>query len=345
MTRHSSSVFGLSAALLVATLGACSAPDEHAPPIPPGPDQGALVEPDRAPASYQIAPEDKAIGGTATYVVRDKDTLLDVARDYDLGYTQLMTANRGMDPWVPPPGKTVTLPERYLLPDVPRKGIVVNLVQHRLFYFPDDHTVETYPIGVGVEDRTTPLGLTRITKKEVHPVWHVPKSIRAENPDLPANVPPGPDNPLGDYAMQMGGSSFLIHGTNKPYGVGRNVSHGCIHLYPEDIEKLYPRIKIGTPVRIIDQEVLTAWIGGDLYIAVYPNKEQAEAIDVNMPVSNDPPPHLKDQVKKAAAGHKGVQINWAEVEQAGRERTGIPVRVSVASTSVADTGMAPSGTR
>lgn len=342
---HKPPAFGLSAAsaLTVLLLAACAESEQHAPPLPPAAEQGALVEPDRAPSSFKIAPGDKAIGGMATYIVRDKDTLLDVARDYDLGYTQLMTANRGMDPWVPGPGQTVTLPERYLLPDVPRKGIVVNLVQHRLYYFPDENTVETYPIGVGVEDHNTPLGPTRITRKEVHPVWHVPKSIRAEDPDLPANVPPGPDNPLGDYAMQMGSSSFLIHGTNKPYGVGRNVSHGCIHMYPEDIEKLYPRIKVGTPVRIIDQEVMTAWIGDDLYLAVYPNKTQAEALDVSMPVKDEMPAHLKEQVTKAAAAHK-VRINWHEVEQAGRERTGIPVRIS-SGAEMAAAAPVKSGTR
>ncbi len=327
------SASGLSAALIFLLLGACAETEQHAPPLPPAPGQGALVEPEKAPNSYKISQSDRAIGGMATYIVRDTDTLLDVARDYDLGYTQLITANRGMDPWVPPPGQTVTLPARYLLPDGPRKGIVINLVQHRLYYFPDENTVETYPIGVGVEGHAPPLGMTRITRKEVHPVWHVPKSIRVEDPDLPANVPPGPDNPLGDYAMQMGGSSFLIHGTNKPYGVGRNVSHGCVHLYPEDIEKLFPRIKVGTPVRIIDQEVMTAWVGNDLYLAVYPNKEQAEALDVSMPVKDEQPAHLKDIVTKAAAGHK-VQINWREVEQAGRERTGIPVRVSTTSQAI-----------
>jgi L,D-transpeptidase ErfK/SrfK len=337
------STSGLSAALIFSLLGACTNSEQHAPPAPPGPEQGALVEPDKAPSSYKIAAGDQAIGGTATYIVRDKDTLLDVARDYDLGYTQLITANRGLDPWVPPPGRAVTLPARYLLPDVPRKGIVINLVQHRLYYFPDETTVETYPIGVGVEDHNTPLGVSKITRKEVHPVWHVPKSIRAEDKDLPANVPPGPDNPLGDYAMQMGGSSFLIHGTNKPYGVGRNVSHGCVHMYPEDIERLFPRIKIGTPVRIIDQEVMTAWIGNDLYLAVYPNKDQAEALDVNMPVKEQLPQRLKDQVQKAMAGRKG-QVNWAEVEQAGRERSGIPVRISTAA-ELAKAGPVKSGTR
>lgn len=321
--------YGLFLAASVLVLAGCATSEDQAPLDPPPVSEHhiSVKEPDHVPSIYRVQVQDRVIGGTETYVVRDKDTLLDVARDYDFGYTQLITANRGIDPWVPPVGHPVTLPGRYLLPDVPRRGIVVNLVQHRLFYFREDGTVETFPIGVGVIDHNTPLGVVKITKKEVHPVWHVPASIRAEDPDLPANVPPGPDNPLGDYAMQMGGSSFLIHGTNKPYGVGRNVSHGCIHLYPEDIEKLFKEVKLGTQVRIIDQEVLTAWINGDLYMAVFPNKEQAEALDVNMPVSEDPPPGLKDQVTKAAAGHN-AKINWQEVEQAGRERTGIPVRVT-----------------
>jgi len=320
---------GLFLAATVLVLAGCTTGGDQALLDPPAISQPRLsvLEPDHVPPVYRVQVQDRVIGGTETYVVQEKDTLLDVARDYDLGYTQLITANRGVDPWVPPVGHPVTLPGRYLLPDVPRRGIVINLVQHRLFYFRDDGTVETFPIGVGVIDHNTPLGVVRITRKEVHPVWHVPASIRAEDPDLPANVPPGPDNPLGDYAMQMGASSFLIHGTNKPYGVGRNVSHGCIHLYPEDIEKLFKEVKLGTQVRIIDQEVLTAWINGDLYIAVFPNKEQAEALDVNMPVSNELPPHLKDQVTKALAGHN-AKISWQEVEQAGRERTGIPVRVT-----------------
>jgi L,D-transpeptidase ErfK/SrfK len=315
---------------LALVLAGCTTDENQAllePPSPPPQHHAPFHEPDHVPSIYRIQVQDRVIGGTDTYVVREKDTLLDVARDYDFGYTQLITANRGIDPWAPPVGHPVTLPGRYLLPDVPRKGIVVNLVQHRLFYFRDDGTVETFPIGVGVEGHDTPLGVVKITKKEVHPVWHVPASIRAEDRDLPANVRPGPDNPLGDYAMRMGGTSFLIHGTNKPYGVGRNVSHGCVHLYPEDIEKLFKEVKIGTQVRIIDQEVLTAWVNGDLYVAVFPNKAQTEALDVNLPVPDQLPPTLREQVTKAAAGHN-AKINWAEVEEAGHERSGIPVRVT-----------------
>jgi len=323
-----SPLYGSSLVAMVLVLAGCATGGDQAPSEFSRSSPSITVrEPDPVPAAYRIAVQDRVIGSTETYVVREKDTLLDIARDYDLGYTQLVAANRGLDPWAPPPGQPVTLPGRYLLPDVPRKGIVINLVQHRLFYFRPDGVVETYPIGVGVQGHATPLGVTQITRKEAHPVWHVPISILAEHPDLAATVPAGPDNPLGDYAMQMGGSSFLIHGTNKPYGVGRNVSHGCIHLYPEDIEKLFKEVKVGTPVRILDQEVMTGWIGGDLYVAVFPNKDQAEALDTDMPATNELPSHLRDQVAKAAAGRK-VSINWREVEAAGRERTGIPVRVS-----------------
>jgi L,D-transpeptidase ErfK/SrfK len=223
----------------------------------------------------------------------------------------------------------VILPAYYLLPEVPRRGIVINLVQHRLFYFPPGgNAVETFPIGVGVQGRSTPLGITRITRKEVHPVWHVPSSIRAEQPDLPGEVGPGPDNPLGDYAMALGWPSYLIHGTNQPYGVGRNVSHGCIHLYPEDMAHLFSEVAVGTPVRVIDHEVATAWIGNDLYVAVFPNKRQAEALSIRDALIPDIPPDLTKQVKKAALGHR-TRVDWRAVATAGRDRTGIPLRVTV----------------
>lgn len=239
-----------------------------------------------------------------------------------------MTANPGVDPWLPKDGQAVTLPALYLLPDVPRHGIVINLVQQRLFYFhPDGKIVETFPIGVGVQGRATPLGVTRVVKKTPHPVWHVPPSIRAEDPTLPAAVPPGPDNPLGDYAFSLGWPSYLIHATNKPYGIGRNVSHGCIQLYPEDMAHLYDEVPVGTPVRVIDQEVQTAWVGNDLYISVFPNKKQAEAIGVSEAVTPEIPARLMKQVKAAAAGH-AQHIDWRAVEAAGRARTGIPTRVT-----------------
>ena len=155
-----------------------------------------------------------------------------------------------------------------------------------MFYFPPGgKTVETYPIGAGVEGRNTPLGVTRIVTKQVHPGWAVPPSIRAERPELPAYMPPGPDNPMGDLAMGLAWRGYYLHGTNKPYGVGRNVSHGCIHFYPEDIDRLFHEVPVGTQVRVINQEVATGWIDNRLYVAVFPNKEQVDEIDIEHPMT------------------------------------------------------------
>jgi L,D-transpeptidase ErfK/SrfK len=278
--------------------------------------------------SFALTSDQAAMGALGAYVARDGDTLLDVARRFDLGYTQLVTANPGVDPWQPGVGRRITLPGFYLLPDGPHRGVVINLVQNRLYYFPPTGgAVETYPIGVGVQGSSTPIGATRVVAKSAHPRWVPPPSIRREMPELPAVVPPGPDNPLGDYALQLGWPTYLIHGTNKPDGVGRNVSHGCIRLYPEDIARLFHEVAVGTPVRVVNERVQTAWIGGDLYVAVYPTKSQEEQIDVGERATPIVPPRLKQRVA-AAAGERAGDVDWNVVERAGRDHTGIPVRVT-----------------
>ena len=269
-----------------------------------------------------------AIGTLDVYVTHGDDSLLDLARRFDLGYTQLVTANPGVDPWLPGAGRRVTVPSLYLLPGGPRRGIVINLAQNRLYYFPPGGgMVETYPIGVGVEGHATPLGTTRVVAKRTHPRWVPPPSIHRERPELPVVVPPGPDNPLGDYAFQLGWPTYLIHGTNKPDGIGRNVSHGCIHLYPEDIERLFSEVPVGTPVRVVNDEAQTAWIGGELYVAVYPTKEQEDQIDVDGSMT----PILSLGIQKhvaAAAGNRRADVDWDAVERAARDRSGVPVRVT-----------------
>jgi len=278
---------------------------------------------------FALTSDQIEVGAVGVYVTRKDDTLLDVARRFDLGFTQLMTANPGIDPWQPGVGRRITLPGLYLLPDGPRRGIVINLAQNRLYYFPPGGgTVETYPIGVGVQGRSTPIGTTHVVAKRTHPRWVVPASIRREKPELPAVVPPGPDNPLGDYAFQLGWPSYLIHGTNKPDGIGRNVSHGCIQLYPEDVERLFGEVAIGTPVRVVNDGAQTAWINGDLYLAIFPTKEQEEQIDVDEKMTPILSPHLKQRVA-AAAGDRAADIDWETVERAERDRSGVPVRITV----------------
>lgn len=279
-------------------------------------------------ASFALAPDQTAFGAIGSYVTHEDDTLLDVARRYDLGYTQLIAANRGIDPWLPGEGRMAAIPGLYLLPDLPHRGIVINLAQQRLFYFaPSGHVVETFPIGVGVQGWVTPLGETRVTEKQIHPPWIPPPSILAEEPGLPKVVPPGPDNPLGDYALLLGWSSYLLHGTNKPYGVGRNVSHGCIRLYPEDIEKLFSEVEVGTPVRVIDERATAAWIGNDLYLAIFPDKRQIEELDVGMPMTPETTPDLENLVLKVA-GDRAERVDWHAVAAVDLERSGIPVVVT-----------------
>ena len=220
---------------------------------------------------FPLAKGQVAVGAVDTYATKDGDNMLDLARQFDDGYVQFMAANQGVDPWQPGVGKTITVPNLYILPDAPRTGIVINLAERRIFYFPPGgQTVETYPAGVGVQAGATPLGVTHVVRKEDGPVWVPPPSIRAERPDLPIAIYPGPDDPLGAYALRLGWNNYLIHGTNKPDSVGRNVSHGCLHIYPEDIDKLFHEVPVGTQVRSIDQAVEAGWIDGRLYVEVHP---------------------------------------------------------------------------
>ncbi len=278
--------------------------------------------------TYKLEPGQNAIGSVLHYKTREGDTLLDVARNYDLGYTELIAANKGIDPWLPGAGKRVVIPAFFLLPDTPHKGIVINIVRQRLFYYsPDGETVQTYPIGVGTEGHDTPNGVTRVVRKKEHPIWYPTASERASEPDLPAMVPAGPDNPMGDYVLYLGWPTYGIHGTNKPFGVGRNVSHGCIRLYPEDIEQLFQEVSVGTEVRVVDQEAQLAWVGNDLYLAVFPNKQQTDELDIGHPLPPASSDGVMEQTMMAAEGHFG-RVNWDLVEQLALERTGIPTRVT-----------------
>ena len=268
------------------------------------------------------------MGAPDYFVTKAEDTLLDVARDNDLGYSALMTVNAKMDPWRPGDGRTVTLPKLFLLPDGPRQGIVIDLAAQRLFYFPPDgKTVETYPIGTGDQAGMTPTGSTRVVAKTAHPAWYPTASIRKAEPDLPAVVPAGPDNPLGDYAFRLGWPTYLIHGTNKPYGVGRNVSHGCIRLYPEDIEKLFREVKVGTPVRVVDKPMRLTWTNGELYLALAPSHDQMVEISENQPMSVAAPQDLFQAVA-AAAGAQVSRVDWKMVSWIGGQRPGMPFAVT-----------------
>ena len=257
-----------------------------------------------------------------------EDTLLAVARQYGLGFIEMLAANPGIDPWLPGAGTSVVLPTAHLLPDAARDGIVINLATQRLYYFGGrTDAVLTFPIGIGRLGRETPLGATYVAGKRERPTWIPPASIRTEHPDLPAAVPPGPANPLGMFALDLGWSGYVIHGTNKPYGIGRRVSHGCIRLYPEHIARLFERVETGTPVTIVDQPVKLGWSGGALYLEVHPTQAQGDELEAQGRFRPRPISDIVARVK-SVTGVETDRVDWAGVSRVARERRGIPVRIT-----------------
>jgi L,D-transpeptidase ErfK/SrfK len=278
-------------------------------------------------AEYALKAGERIVGVIGSHTTQPNDTLLDVARNHDLGFTQLMAANQGESPWLPGADRRITLPSSYILPDGPLEGLVINLASQRLFYFPKGGSrVLSYPIGVGAEGFNTPLGMTTIVRKRANPVWYPPASLRAQNPNLPSAVPPGPNNPLGDFALYLGWPRHLVHGTNKPYGVGRAVSHGCIRLYPEDIAHLFPMVPIGTPVRVTLQETAVAWMGDRLFLQVFPTKAQSIQLETTYRLIPEEPANLSSLIL-AKVGERQVVIDWDRVKNAGRERTGLIIEI------------------
>jgi L,D-transpeptidase ErfK/SrfK len=222
---------------------------------------------------------DNVVGHLQITHAHAEDTLSDIARRFNIGYEEITRANPGVDPWLPREGTPVVLPTQFVLPDAPHNGIVINLPALRLYYFPprkngEPQTVITHPIGIGMVGWTTPVGSTKVVSKRTDPIWYPPASVRKEHAEdgdaLPKQVPAGPDNPLGRFAMNLDWPSYLIHGTNQPYGVGVRASHGCIRLYPEDIAELYDDIPIGTKVTVVNQAQVYGLHTGVQYLQTFP---------------------------------------------------------------------------
>lgn len=213
------------------------------------------------------------IGKTITYKVKDNESLIEIARKFKLGYNEIVEANPDLDPFIPGNGVEIIIPSAWILPETKvYDGIVINLSEMRLYYFfkkGKKQMVMTFPIGIGSEGNDTPVGTFKIIEKIENPKWIVPESIKRENPKLPAIVPPGPDNPLGNYALRLSLGNILIHGTNRPYAVGRKASHGCIRLYPEDIPLLYRSVSKGTKVNIIRQPIKVGLLDGRVFLEVH----------------------------------------------------------------------------
>lgn len=308
---------------------------------------------------YELPPPgNDVIGAITTVTAREEETLLDIARRHGLGYEDMIRANPQVDPWLPGEGTEVLLPTRYVLPQAPRRGIVLNLAEYRMYYFPEPKAgspavVMTWPMSIGRMDWATPLGLTRITAKEKNPNWYPPESVRAEHladgDPLPRVVPPGPKNPLGAYKMRLDIPGYLIHGTNRPAGVGMRVTHGCIRMYPEDIEFLFGQVSVNTPVRIINEPVKIGWDGDELVLEVHRVLEVVEPIDATapgndavaasindvaeaavaadvLPPSKDALTSLTEQFVSATSSRPG-ELDWEQAELALEQASGVPAPI------------------
>ena len=273
------------------------------------------------------APGQTVIGEVRQIQARYEDTLSDIARKYDLGYREIVAANPGVDPWLPGEGTVITVPTRFILPPGPRTGLVINLAELRLYYYPPSgDRVITHPLGIGREGWATPTGQMHIVEKKPDPSWRVPLSIREEHAArgdiLPEVVPPGPDNPLGRYALRLSRTQYLLHGTNQPWGVGMRVSHGCIRLFPEDIEALFPLVSEGTPVRIINQPYKAGWFGGALFVEAHPPLSEQQNAE-----GNNLTPLVK-AIITAYGDARPSRLDWKQAQKIAAQHTGIPTPLS-----------------
>ncbi|MBB3182954.1 L,D-transpeptidase ErfK/SrfK [Halomonas fontilapidosi] len=284
------------------------------------------------PRGYYPLPEEGDLVGEVYRVVAESgDTLIDIGHEHGIGYEEMVRANPGVSIWAPFEGTEVVIPGRFILPDEPREGLVVNVAEMRLYYYPpsdDGETprVETYPIAVGRMDWKTPLGTTRITEKVKNPAWYPPASIRREHAEagdpLPSVVPPGPDNPMGTRKMRLGIPGYLIHGTNRPEGVGMRVTHGCIRMLPEDIEALFPRLPTGTQVKLINETLKLGWSDGTLHVQAYPYLDEEDGTTIQRITE------ALDQVDMATDG-LDYPVDYARLREVVEVPRGMPVALEV----------------
>lgn len=257
-------------------------------------------------------------GELQQYQVKPKESLIEIARRYDLGFNAIAAANPQVDPFIPKAGTVITIPTAWIVPTAPSPPvIIINIPEFRLYYFPKSkpQIVYTFPLGIGDEGADTPTGKFRVVEKITHPRWFVPASIRARSPGLPKVVPPGPNNPMGSHAMRLSSKGILIHGTDRPWGIGRRSSHGCLRLYPEDIVTLYRLVPKGTPVLIVQQPLKLAQRGAQVFLEVhrYPGKQ----------------PTVGEAMQTLADRHLLAKTDFRKLMQAIAEKRGYPVDISL----------------
>ena len=295
---------------------------------------------------FDLVTGDDLIGSPGRTETIYADTLIDIARAHQLGYEEIRLANPDVDAWLPGDGTEVLLPTQFVLPDAKRSGIVINIAEYRMYYYFDvdgSKRVRSFPISIGRMDWGTPLGRAAIVRKVRNPSWYPPQSIRdewaADGRELGTVVPAGPDNPLGEYALRLSIPGYLIHGTNRPAGVGMRVTHGCIRMFPEDIEWLFPNVPVSTPVEIVNQPIKLGWSGDDLYLEVHPaldeggaSEEGADGQIVVHASDADVSSSLTDvtEVYIRVTRDRAAIVDWELITSVYEERLGVPVRVGYA---------------
>jgi L,D-transpeptidase ErfK/SrfK len=329
------------AAVVVLGASGCSlfAPFRHRapPPAPPaGPPEPPALPMPVATERFELATGDDMIGVVQVVVAGKDDTLTDIARRFNVGYEEILRANPKVDPWLPGAGREIIVPSQFILPNAPRTGVVINIAAMRIFYFPplkkgERPVVFTHPIGIGKVGWRTPEGVTKIIRRQKDPTWRVPVSVRKEHhengEELDPVIGPGPDNPLGKYAFYLQWPSYLIHGTNKPAGVGLRSSHGCIRLYPEDIEQFFNMVPIGTAVQVVNQPFVFGWHDGQLYMQPFDVLEDDTRDWRKAPrklLSRSLATTLQQQLKM-----QHQQIDWNAVSGLTRSPRGVPVPVTM----------------
>lgn len=316
------------------TVSACASPGPKADPgtadaskviAEPG-TASAESERPRETLAFQLPPQGTDLVGKEHFIhTRASDTFADIAERYAIGYRELKIANPKVDPWLPGDNTQVELPQRFILPQAPRRGIVLNTAEMRLYYyFPLKHPNEviTFPVGVGQGKWLTPVTTTKVVGHIANPAWYPPASIRAEyhkeGRKLASVVPAGPDNPLGQYAMKLGIPGYFIHGTNHPFAIGMQVSHGCIRLHPHDIKLLFNSAAQGTPVTIVYQPYKAGWQNGVLYLEAHPQLDFGAGVK---------PPDLSEMVAAVIHATKDSPdywVNWKFARQIARHPDGLP---------------------
>ncbi|HOV86718.1 MAG TPA: L,D-transpeptidase family protein [Syntrophobacteraceae bacterium] len=260
-------------------------------------------------------PDLTVIGSPTWFHVPPKDTLLDIARRFGLGFNEVDLLYPRMDKWLPPNGKKIAVPTFWVLPPTNHQQLVINVPELRIYFFlRNSSTVQTYPIGIGDEGWETPLGTFHITEKRTNPSWYVPLSLQ-EKYGM-AVMPPGPENPLGDYMMKFSAGAYGVHGTAMPWGVGRLVSHGCIRCYPEHIKILFPQVPIGTKLEIIYEPVKLGRVDSQIYVEAHPD------------VYRKIPDYTDYAVRKLDEHPQAAQVDRKRFLMAIRLQNGVPTNVS-----------------